>query len=155
MRKNKGITFGNKNEIAQNTWKEINMRIMVCYDGSDAAKRALKLALELSKAFNGHILAVVALEGDTQEQLSVLEMAEQAVEYARVFLSDEAVSCETKLLSANSLSAGENLVSFAKENQADEIIVGIKKTSKVGKFFTGSTAQYIILNAPCPVLTTR
>jgi nucleotide-binding universal stress UspA family protein len=35
------------------------------------------------------------------------------------------------------------------------VIIGIVKKSKVGKILFGSTAQYLILNAPCPVLTVR
>jgi len=37
----------------------------------------------------------------------------------------------------------------------DEIIVGVKRRSKVGKLLMGSTAQYVILQAPCPVVTVK
>jgi nucleotide-binding universal stress UspA family protein len=35
------------------------------------------------------------------------------------------------------------------------IVIGIVKKSKVGKLFFGSTAQYLILKAHCPVLTVK
>ena len=44
---------------------------------------------------------------------------------------------------------------FLLENEIDEIVIGIKKRSKVGKLIFGSTAQYVILEAPCPVLTVK
>ena len=50
------------------------------------------------------------------------------------------------------LDSGEDIVEFAKQNKADEIIIGIRRKSKVGKLMFGSTAQYVILNAPCPVV---
>jgi nucleotide-binding universal stress UspA family protein len=37
----------------------------------------------------------------------------------------------------------------------DEIIIGIEKRSKVGKLLFGSNAQYIILEAPCPVVSVK
>jgi nucleotide-binding universal stress UspA family protein len=47
------------------------------------------------------------------------------------------------------------MVRIADEKKADEIIIGIQRKSKVGKLLFGSTAQYIIMNAPCPVVTVR
>ncbi|MGW8186758.1 MAG: universal stress protein, partial [Desulfobacterales bacterium] len=53
------------------------------------------------------------------------------------------------------LSPGEDLVQFAKENRIDEIIIGVRRRSKVGKLVFGSTAQFVILNAPCPVVSVK
>ena len=48
----------------------------------------------------------------------------------------DGLETDSKLLTDN-LSAGENLVEFSRNEEIDEIIVGIKKTSKIGKFITG------------------
>jgi nucleotide-binding universal stress UspA family protein len=53
------------------------------------------------------------------------------------------------------LSAGEDLVEFAKEQKADQIFIGVKRRSKMEKLVFGSTAQYVILNAHCPVVTVK
>jgi nucleotide-binding universal stress UspA family protein len=53
------------------------------------------------------------------------------------------------------MTPDEDLVAYAKEQGIDEIAIGIRKRSKVGKLIFGSTAQYLILNAPCPVITVR
>ena len=53
------------------------------------------------------------------------------------------------------LTSGEQLVKFAEEQEIDQIFLGIIKTSKVGKLLFGSTAQYVILHAPCPVVTVK
>jgi nucleotide-binding universal stress UspA family protein len=53
------------------------------------------------------------------------------------------------------IAPGDDLVNFAKETQADEIIIGVKNRTKVGKLLLGSTAQAVVLNAPCPVVTMK
>jgi nucleotide-binding universal stress UspA family protein len=59
---------------------------------------------------------------------------------------------ETHLL-VNDLSPGDQLVVFAERYHVDEVIIGAPKRTRVGKLLLGSTAQYIVLNAPCPVVT--
>jgi nucleotide-binding universal stress UspA family protein len=53
------------------------------------------------------------------------------------------------------LAPGEDLVDFARDNQADMIVVGVKRRSKMGKLLMGSTAQYVVLQASCPVVTVK
>jgi len=63
-------------------------------------------------------------------------------------------SYKTRLL-VSSQSSGENLIWFAEISKIDEIIIGVRKRSKVGKLLLGSTAQYVILKAPCPVVSIK
>ncbi len=57
--------------------------------------------------------------------------------------------------SVRGLSAGEDIVKYAEENEIDHIILGIKKKSRAQKAILGSTARYVILKSPCPVTTTK
>jgi nucleotide-binding universal stress UspA family protein len=59
----------------------------------------------------------------------------------------------TVQLHVDDAEAGEKIVEIAQRNRVDLIFLGIKKRSKVGKLLFGSTAQYVILNAPCPVIS--
>jgi nucleotide-binding universal stress UspA family protein len=64
------------------------------------------------------------------------------------------IPCETHL-SVRGLEAGEDIVQFAEENKIDLIVIAIRRRSKVGKIVFGSTAQYVILKASCPVLSVK
>ncbi len=128
------------------------MKILVAYDGSEMAKNALKLAQEHAKAFNAKIYVLHSLVTDLSEKDH--EEDQRDMEEVKALLEKEGLPCETHLTVAN-MMPGEHLVSFAEENEIDEIIVGVRKTSKVGKFILGSTAQHIILEATCPVVSVK
>jgi nucleotide-binding universal stress UspA family protein len=50
---------------------------------------------------------------------------------------------------------GETIVDLANEVNADRVIVGGRKRSPTGKAVFGSTAQEVMLSAPCPVTFVR
>jgi nucleotide-binding universal stress UspA family protein len=47
------------------------------------------------------------------------------------------------------------LVEFAGQNEIEEIVISVRRRSKVGKLLFGSTAQCVILTAPCPVVSVK
>ncbi|GGN88734.1 MULTISPECIES: universal stress protein [Haloarcula] len=50
---------------------------------------------------------------------------------------------------------GQQIVDLAEEVSADLVVVGGRKRSPTGKAVFGSTAQEVMLNAPCPVTFVR
>jgi nucleotide-binding universal stress UspA family protein len=130
------------------------MKIMVGYDGTDVSKRCLELAMTHAKAFDGKVFIVTALTQSTDLELKDIEMAERLLRDAELLCTEQKIESEKHLL-VNDLEPGESLVHFTKDNKIDEIIVGVRRTSKVGKFLFGSTAQYVILEAQCPVATVK
>lgn len=130
------------------------MKIMVGYDSSNVSKEALKLAKKHAKAFDAEVYVITSMIGGREVPREEFSRAESGLEYAETFLKEDNISCETRLL-VRGMSPGEDLVEFAKEKKIDEIIVGVRKRSKVGKFLLGSTAQYLIIKAPCPVVAVK
>jgi nucleotide-binding universal stress UspA family protein len=130
------------------------MKIMVGYDGSNSAKDALKLARDHAMALDAKVDVVTSMVGANNDQYDDVRQAELGLEYAKAILEEEDVSCKTHLL-IRGFSPGEDIVQFAEDNQINEIVVGVRRRSKVGKLLMGSTAQHVILNAPCPVVTIK
>jgi nucleotide-binding universal stress UspA family protein len=130
------------------------MNIMVGYDRSNVAKEAVALAKKHAKAFDGKLYLLTSLAQSPELQLEDIQKAEHELESLRVSFKEDGIPCETHAI-VSSLTAGEDLVQFAQENEIDEIIIGVRRRSKVGKLLFGSNAQYIILQAPCPVVAVR
>ena len=130
------------------------MKIMVGLDGSKVSEAVLKLAEAHAQAFGAQLFLVQSMLGGPEVPKRDFANNERELEYQKSRLKDKNIACES-LLSVRGLEPGEDLVRLAKEQQVDEIIVGVKRRSKVGKLVFGSTAQYVILNAPCPVATVK
>ncbi len=130
------------------------MKILVGYDGSNSAKDALHLAIKHAKAFEAEVLVIASLIGGSVTHAVEVEHANEDLAYAKALFDEETIPCETKLL-VRGMTPGEDLVKFAEEQKVDEIIIGTKRRSKVGKLLFGSNAQYVIIKAPCPVVTVK
>jgi nucleotide-binding universal stress UspA family protein len=142
-------------KISAITGKGVNtMKILVGYDDSNVAKEALALAKKHAKTFGASVEIVTSMTKGTESEREDIEKAERSLEYVKGLFIEENISCNTHLL-IRGLSPGEDIVEFAKENNVDEIIVGVKRRSKVGKILMGSTAQYVILKAHCPVVSVK
>jgi len=130
------------------------MKIMVCYDGSGASRSALRVAIKHAQALDAKVYLVASMEKGTEDEQKVIQQLELELKNAKEKLEKEGIACETHLL-VRGMTPDEDLVAYAKEQGIDEIAIGIRKRSKVGKLIFGSTAQYLILNAHCPVITVK
>ena len=129
------------------------MKILVGYDGSKAAMDALKWAQRHAEAMDAKLEIVYAITRFDPKNYHEVQKAEQDLERGvKDIVNRENISYKTHVL-LNELSPGDQLVKFAESNNIDEIIIGVRRRSKVGKLIIGSTAQHVILNAPCLVVT--
>ena len=130
------------------------MKILVGYDRSKASEDALNLALQHAQAFSAEVHIVTSLEQGAALEKEDIDKTENQLEKIRKPFRTAGIECEIHT-SVSYQSPGENIVRFAKENDIGQIIIGVRRRSKVGKLVTGSTAQYVILNAACPVLAVK
>ncbi len=129
------------------------MKILVGYDGLNESKGALRLSQKHAKKLGAKIEVATAINRYDPLEYHKIQETEQELDLdVKEILNGDNTVYETHLL-VSDLSPGDQLVKFAKRYHVDEIIIGAPKRTRVGKLLLGSTAQYIVLNAPCPVVT--
>jgi nucleotide-binding universal stress UspA family protein len=131
------------------------MKFLVCYDETNEAKKALKVAQEHAKIWKAKLEVVNTITRVEPLKHSAVKKMEAKMEGdVKEILGGDDPPYEVQLLLTD-LTSGEQLVKFTEDQKIDQLFLGIVKKSKVGKLLFGSTAQYIILHAPCPVITVK
>jgi nucleotide-binding universal stress UspA family protein len=129
------------------------MKILAGYDRSNIAKKVLKLAEKHAETEASKIEVVYCMAQDRKLKYEDIKEVEQNLESeVHDLLNSAKTPYQTHVL-ISIQKCGEELVQFAEDNKIDEIIIGVQKKSKAGKIVFGSTAQYVILNATCPVVS--
>ena len=127
------------------------MKIIVGYDGSKSAATAVEAAKKRALESGAEVVVVTSL---MVPDTVVEKKAEAELAGVVECFKDTGITVKTELL-VRGLDPGEDLEKYAEENNVDEIVIGLRKRSKVGKILFGSTAQYVILNMKCPVVVVK
>lgn len=131
------------------------MKIPVAYVGGlEVDQAVLEMAIKHAKAFNASPYIASSLERVSEKERKDLDKVEKQLAYVKETMDAEGIECETHIL-VRGLTPGKDIVEFAADKKVGEIIIGIGKKSKVGKLLFGSNAQYIILQADCPVVSVK
>jgi nucleotide-binding universal stress UspA family protein len=128
------------------------MKFIVCYEDAAVAKDTLKEAQKHAVKWNAFIEIIQAVKREEPIKRSKLVEMEENLEETMAELFDGLEIPYNVQLQIDDIDVGEKIVELANRKKADLIFIGIKKRSKVGKLLFGSTAQYVILNALCPVV---
>jgi nucleotide-binding universal stress UspA family protein len=129
------------------------MKIMVCYDYSAVSMDAVREAQKHAARWKASILVVsVVFRVEPIKHKKLHEMECLLEQEIKGLFEGVDIPYEVQL-SVDDTNAGEKIVQVALRKNMDLLFIGLKKHSRVGKLFFGSTAQYVILNAPCPVIT--
>lgn len=135
--------------------REIDTKLMACYDASEAAEEALRLAQRYAEKWRAAIDVVAAVK--TEDPMDPGKARDLETELTRK-IKERFAGTEIPFSShvlVQRFAVGEQLVMFCENRDYEFIFIGISKRSKTGKLLYGSTAQYIILNAPFPVISTN
>ncbi len=69
-------------------------------------------------------------------------------------LEDSGVGYEVRNFGSD-VDPADELVAIAQENEAELIVIGLRRRSPVGKLILGSSTQRILLDAGCAVLAVK
>ena len=131
--------------------------IVVGYDGSDAAKRALERAAEVADGATVTVVSAVHVMppiGRAAVQIDPDEIAERRRELgeAKELLAGKGVSA--KVVETHGDPA-DGIVETAKEGGADLVIVGTRGANFASRVLLGSVSTKVLHEAPCDVLVVR
>lgn len=129
------------------------MKILVGYDGSEIAHRALVVAQKRAKALNAE-LYIFASGINSETENSKNASMHDRLKDAQVLCQACDITCHVELSHQN-MSVADDIIRFAAENKVDEIVIGLRRRSQLGKMLFGSTSRQVILDAPCPVLAVK
>jgi nucleotide-binding universal stress UspA family protein len=128
------------------------MVIVVGYVPKPEGRAALDRAIEEAMLRGGRLVVVNASRGDALVDAGYAGV--QEIELVKSRLAESGVQYELRQL-VRGHEPAEEVVDLAEEVGAELVVIGMRHRTAVGKFLLGSTAQRILMDAPCPVLAVK
>jgi nucleotide-binding universal stress UspA family protein len=120
-------------------------RPLLAYDGSARAAAAMQVAAEFCAALQ---LPFTVLTVNKDESAGQKALAE-AQTYLRAY------QLQTEFELQRTANAPERIANFLREQQHDLLFIGAYGHSRIIEMVLGSTTEYVLRNAPCPVFLNR
>lgn len=130
------------------------MPVVVGYIPTPEGRAALRRALIEARLRRTKIVVVNSQPDDRKYDREDVLSFEEELDRVRVALESEGLEHEVRGL-ARGNDPAEDLIEIAARENADFIVIGLRKRSPVGKLVLGSNAQQILLDATCPVLAVK
>lgn len=137
-------------------------KILLGYDGSDGANRALDAGLELARVHQAELWAVTVEEGLPRFSATMDEVQEEkafANEHAAKILAAARARAQDAGLELKTLKRpghpAQTILQVAEEGKFDLLLLGHSGLSGVWAKFLGTTAEKVSRHAPCSVLIVR
>jgi len=137
-------------------------KILVGYDGSEGAKKALRMAVDITKCYGAELHSIsveedlphyAATVGEVQEAKAEKNgYFENLVEEAKEMAAKEGVMLHTKVIAGHEV---KTIVDYAKDHHFDLVVIGFMGHSKIYDRVWGSTSQNIARLVPCTVMVVK
>src|SRR5215472_11850140 len=146
------------------TVKEVLMPI----DRSEYREKILAYAIALTKAWGAELTAIHVIDpGRGIPGGRVKEKEQEREDEARreaetlvlnaidPFIDKEGLRIKKEVIIKRSDSVSKSIITYARQNKFDVIVIGTKGMTAVEEFFLGSVANNVIHHAHCPVFAIR
>ena len=145
-------------------------RILCAVDFSDCSMHALKYAMSLAQGADSQLTVMHVIDMPPDIAREVHETSLAAQRYVQEYMSRIEVEARARLNDAipdamrayctvdTVLATGKpdrEILRVVAEQKTDLVVIGIHGRGPVDRFLFGSTAQHLVRQAPCPVLTLR
>lgn len=137
-------------------------KILVANDGSEGAKKALLKAVDLAKRYEAELHQICVEEKLPHYAAAVGEVVEAKQEAADYFRqvtreAESAAQAQGVRLTSHVVPGHEveTVVTFAKDQGMDLLVIGFMGHSKIFGRIWGSTSQNLTKLSPCTVLVVK
>jgi nucleotide-binding universal stress UspA family protein len=143
-------------------------RLLVAVDGSKSATKAAKFAVKLAKRGAANLLVVSVVSTPTFLFAAVPEVGHPPIADYFTYATGDAEKCVNQTVS---LARGQgieakgrvlrgssvvgSITEYAKDNQVDLIVLGIRGSGGFKRLLVGGVSNGVVAHAHCPVLVIR
>jgi len=137
-------------------------KILVGYDGSEGAMKALRTAVDIAKHYGAEVHSISVEEDLPKYAATVGEVLEakaekngyfaKLIQEAKEMVAKEGVALHTRVMAGHEV---ETIVDYAKDHHFDLVVIGFMGHSKIYDRVWGSTSQNIARLVPCTVMVVK
>ena len=128
--------------------------VVVGYVPKPEGEAALDKAIDEAKLRGTKLVVVNSHRGGHEFDADAARAGGARARAVRARLEESGVDYDLRQL-VRGFEPAEDLISIAEANDAELIVIGLRRRSPVGKLILGSNAQRILLDAHCAVLAVK
>ena len=136
--------------------------ILVALDGSDQARKAVNVAIDLAEKYGAHITFLTVIQiAFTEAGLPArpaskdLDLAERVLDEAIIIARDKGLRDRAFDIVLEEGSPAHQIVNYAKHNESDLIVMGNRGLGHLRGLLLGSVSSKVSRLAACTVLAVK
>ena len=128
--------------------------VVVGYVAKPEGEAAVEQGIAEAKLRNATLIVVNSHRGGREFDDDTSARSDQDLSGLEARLKKSGLEYEVRQL-VRGYEPAEDLISIAEANEAELIVIGLRRRSPVGKLILGSNAQRILLDSHCAVLAVK